>query len=67
MECKKDENSKKCPCTYTSCPRRGMCCECVAYHLAKRQVPGCFFSKKGEAMYDRSFENFAREVLEKKI
>ena len=28
--------------------------ECVAYHRAKGQVPGCFFSKAGEASYDRS-------------
>ncbi|MDO4575087.1 MAG: DUF6485 family protein [Planctomycetia bacterium] len=66
MECKKDENKGHCTCTY-DCPRRGLCCECVKYHLAKRQVPGCFFSKAGEASYDRSFEHFAKEVLEKKI
>ena len=67
MECKKSENEKHCTCTYMSCSRRGMCCECVEHHLKRRQVPGCFFSKEGEASYDRSFENFAREVQEKKI
>lgn len=66
MECKKDETAKRCACTY-NCPRRGLCCECVAHHLAKRQVPGCFFDTAGEATYDRSFEHFARLVTEKKI
>lgn len=67
MECKKAENAENCACTYMSCPRRGMCCDCVRHHLSKRQVPGCFFSKSGEATYDRSFEHFAKEVMEKKI
>ncbi len=67
MECKKAENAQNCTCTFMSCSRRGMCCDCVRHHLAKRQVPGCFFSKSGEASYDRSFEHFAKEVMEKKI
>ncbi len=67
MECKKAENIRKCcKCSYTSCSRRGVCCDCVAYHLAKRQVPGCFFPEDAERTYDRSFEHFARLVTEKK-
>ncbi|NLI55120.1 MAG: hypothetical protein GX417_12500 [Clostridiales bacterium] len=46
-------NAKSCPCTY-SCPRHGKCCECVAYHRAYGEFPGCFFSKEGEKTYDRS-------------
>lgn len=66
MECKKEENRLNCTCTY-DCPRRGLCCDCVRHHLAKRQVPGCFFDKRGEATYDRSFEHFARLVIEKRV
>ncbi|MGL6225560.1 MAG: DUF6485 family protein [Thermoguttaceae bacterium] len=67
MECKVNENSKKCTCSYTSCSRRGVCCDCISSHLAKRQLPGCVFSKEAEATYDRSFEHFARLVQEKKV
>lgn len=33
-----------------------MCCECVAYHRAKRQLPACYFSEDTECVYDRSIE-----------
>jgi len=62
MECKKEKNLKHCNCTYDPCPRKGICCECVAYHLRSRQLPACFFPAKAEATYDRSFEHFARLV-----
>ena len=67
MECKKEKNSQSCECGVTSCPNHGLCCECVAKHLARRQVPGCFFDREGEAERDRSFEHFARLVAEKRI
>ena len=54
-------NLKDCTCTYTSCGKRGMCCECVANHRASGQLPGCFFTKKGEATYDRSFAGFIKD------
>jgi len=50
-------NTTKCTCTYTSCSRRGKCCECVAFHRRSGEVPGCFFSPAGEKTYDRSIEN----------
>lgn len=56
----KEKNLENCTCTY-SCSLRGLCCECVAYHRASNQVPGCFFSKAGEATYDRSFRALARD------
>jgi len=59
-ECKKQENSDKCRCTYASCDRRGICCDCLAYHLKSRQLPGCCFPPKAEKTYDRSFEAFAK-------
>lgn len=60
MECKLEENKKRCPCTYEPCPRKGKCCECVQYHLESGELPGCFFSKKDEATYDRSIARFVR-------
>jgi len=60
MECKKEENAATCACTYTSCSRRGMCCECIQYHLAMKQLPGCCFPPEAEKTYDRSFKNFAK-------
>lgn len=58
MSCRK---RNKCTCTYTSCSRRGKCCECVAYHRRSGEVPGCFFSEAGEKTYDRSIENLYRD------
>jgi len=50
----------KCTCTY-SCPRRGKCCDCLAYHLRNNEFPACFFSKECEATYDRSFAALKRD------
>jgi hypothetical protein len=59
MNCQKDMNLKDCTCTY-SCSKRGLCCECVAYHRAAGELPGCFFTKAGEKTYDRSVGNFIK-------
>jgi len=32
MECQIEANLAKCPCTYEPCPRKGKCCDCIAYH-----------------------------------
>ena len=66
MECKRESNLRNCSCTYTSCGRMGVSCDCVQYHLAMRQLPGCFFPPEAERTYDRSFEFFARLVTEGK-
>ena len=58
MECKKDRNLDKCNCTY-SCGKKGVCCDCLQYHLAMRQLPACCFPADAEKTYDRSFEKFA--------
>jgi len=58
MDCKKNSNEEKCSCTYSSCPRKGACCECVAYHRANGELPGCYFSAAAEREYDRSIEFF---------
>lgn len=60
MECNQKENLDFCGCTSTSCSRRGICCECLQYHLKSKQLPGCCFPLEAEKSYDRSFENFAR-------
>jgi len=62
MDCKQQQNMKNCACTYTSCSRRGLCCDCISYHLKSRQLPGCCFPPDAEQTYDRSFEYFARLV-----
>ena len=50
---------ENCGCTYTSCGKRGICCDCIASHLASRQLPGCCFPPEAEKTYDRSFKAFA--------
>ena len=67
MECKKEKNLEKCTCTYTSCAKQGICCECIAYHLKSRQLPGCAFPPDAEATYDRSFEYFAKLVTSGRV
>jgi hypothetical protein len=67
MECNQNKNLKKCNCTYEPCSRKGMCCECLTYHLRSRQLPACCFPKAAERTYDRSFELFADLVSKKKI
>ena len=67
MECKQERNLRRCNCTYPSCSRKGLCCECIQYHLQSRELPGCCFPKDAEKTYDRSFEHFARLVSERRI
>jgi hypothetical protein len=60
MECNKQGNLKQCSCSYPGCDRKGLCCECISYHLSMRQLPGCCFPQEVEKGYDRSFKAFAR-------
>lgn len=60
MECKKTVNLERCNCSYPGCARKGVCCDCLAYHLKSRQLPACCFPDSAEATWDRSFEAFAR-------
>ncbi|MDD3965525.1 MAG: DUF6485 family protein [Candidatus Neomarinimicrobiota bacterium] len=66
MNCKKENNLQQCNCSYP-CSKKGICCECIAYHRRARELPACFFPKAAEATYDRSFAHFARLVTEGKI
>ncbi len=61
MECKKEENLARCNCSYEPCPRKGICCECIAYHKAKGQLPACLFPDDAEKTWDRSIARFIEE------
>ncbi|NOX44382.1 MAG: cytosolic protein [Caldiserica bacterium] len=55
----KARNLDRCPCTWPNCPRKGICCECLHYHLAHGELPACCFPPEVERTYDRSFRRFA--------
>jgi hypothetical protein len=57
-DCSQQVNTSRCACTYESCPRKGICCECLAYHLKYNELPGCAFPRDVESTYDRSFARF---------
>ncbi|MBN2189712.1 MAG: cytosolic protein [Candidatus Aureabacteria bacterium] len=61
MECKnKQTNTAGCNCSYEPCARKGICCECIRYHLSMKELPACCFPDEAEKTYDRSFEHFIR-------
>jgi hypothetical protein len=67
MQCQKDRNLKNCPCTYLpagrhgpDCSRKGICCDCLSYHLKRQELPACCFLPEVEKTYDRSIENFIK-------
>jgi len=62
MECKQSRNLENCNCSYEPCSRKGICCDCLRYHLRMRELPGCCFTDAAESTYDRSFEHFASLV-----
>ncbi|MGA2640022.1 MAG: hypothetical protein ABSG21_03840 [Spirochaetia bacterium] len=35
-----------------------MCCQCIAYHRASSELPGCLFTREEERTYDRSISLF---------
>jgi hypothetical protein len=67
MECKQIQNKEKCNCSYEPCARKGICCECISYHLKMRDLPACCFPNEAERTYDRSFERFAQLVASGKV
>jgi len=62
LECNISKNKNNCACTYTSCSKRGHCCECIAYHKINGELPGCLFSPEAEKTYDRSITNFIKTM-----
>ena len=37
-----DKNNAFCTCGNTNCPRHGICCQCIAFHLPQKQLPQCY-------------------------
>lgn len=54
------QNLTNCNCSYEPCARKGVCCECVAYHRKSNQLPACFFPADIERTYDRSVAHFLK-------
>jgi len=67
MECKQKQNRQNCNCSYEPCSRKGICCDCLRYHLRMRELPACCFPPDVERTYDRSFEKFAELVIKGRI
>ena len=67
MECKKAHNLSVCNCSYESCSRKGLCCDCVAYHRKSNELPACFFPNDAERKYDRSYAHFNKLFTEGKL
>ena len=67
MECKKDNNLNHCNCSYEPCSRKGVCCDCLSYHVRMRQLPACVFPDDAERTYDRSYEHFAKLVKDGRV
>ena len=53
-------NLEVCNCTYEPCSRKGVCCECIAYHRRSGELPACYFDEAAERTYDRSIAAFVR-------
>ncbi len=58
MECRQSLNKQRCNCSYDPCSRKGVCCECLSYHLAMKELPACCFPDNVERSFDRSFRKF---------
>lgn len=59
-ECNVEQNLTKCNCTYEPCDKKGVCCECIQYHLNLGELPACLFPDDIEKTYDRSIERFIK-------
>ncbi|HNX91031.1 MAG TPA: DUF6485 family protein [Candidatus Omnitrophota bacterium] len=66
MTCKKKENMTRCNCTYEPCERKGLCCDCIAYHRANGELPACYFPDRAERTFDRSIAHFI-EIYQKTL
>jgi len=60
MECRQEKTRASCTCTYNNCAKKGLCCECIAYHRERGEAPGCLFPPEVEKTYNRSLERLAR-------
>jgi len=64
-ECKINANKKNCNCSYEPCSKKGVCCDCLQYHLKMGQFPACLFPDDVEKTYDRSIELFIKTYQER--
>jgi hypothetical protein len=59
MDCpNREKNLEVCNCTYEPCSRKGVCCECIAYHRRAGELPACYFPDDVEPTFDRSIAKF---------
>ncbi|MCL2294310.1 MAG: DUF6485 family protein [Spirochaetes bacterium] len=59
MKCTNESaNLKICNCSYSGCSRKGICCECLHYHRARKELPACYFPPDIEKTYNRSIKNY---------
>ncbi|MBW2979648.1 cytosolic protein [Candidatus Woesearchaeota archaeon] len=63
----KEKNLENCPCSYPNCDKKGVCCECIRYHLSRNELPACCFSAEIEKAWDRSFERFCKQFNRRNI
>ncbi len=59
-QCTVEKNKGFCTCTYSACNKKGVCCECIQYHLKSGEIPGCLFPKEEERTYDRTIGAFIK-------
>jgi len=57
-ECKSAKTKSRCNCSWEPCSRKGVCCECLAYHWGHQELPACLFPDSVEKAYDRSLRKF---------
>lgn len=59
MDCpNREKNLEVCNCTYDPCSKKGICCECIAYHRRAGELPACYFPDDVERTFDRSIARF---------
>ena len=59
MDCpNRERNLEVCNCTYDPCSKKGVCCECIAYHRRAGELPACYFPDEVERTFDRSIARF---------
>jgi len=58
--CNINKNLQRCNCSYEPCSKKGICCECLSYHLQMGQLPACCFPPDIEKTYDRSIERLIK-------
>ena len=57
MECKQEANQERCNCTF-NCERKYVCCDCIAYHRKRGELPACYFPAEVEKTGERSIEAY---------